>query len=131
MPKEPLSETRMIRASTEQVERWKEAAERAGYWSVSEWIRDSLDEAAGAGGRGEVVGDEKAVCIYVPDRTLDKRPFVVELARYDSPDKLLKMVFEVADRPWCSPPLLRAFLFELARVLAQAEAAEPGKRRKG
>ena len=129
MPKEPLSETRMIRAGVEQVERWKAATEQAGYWSVSEWIRDSLDAAAGVGLQGEVVGDLKAICIYIPNRAEDHKPFMMEMARHDTPEKVLKVIFELTERPWCSPPVLLAFLAELKRVRALLAAESKKKRR--
>ncbi len=131
MPKEPLSETRMIRASEAQVAQWRVAAEREGYWSLSEWIRTKLGVASGSEAEAEIVGDAKAIAIYRPDRQQDRKPALYELARYDSGDKLLELVFEVSKRDWCTPGVLKSFVIELERVLAAREAKGKGKSRKG
>jgi|CXWL01.1.fsa_nt_gi hypothetical protein len=123
MPKESLSETRLIRASSEQTARWKESAERAGYWSMSEWIRDSLDGAAGVPHKAEVVTDEKAIAIYLPDRQLDRRPYVIELARCEAPGRLVEALSDLSQRAWCTPELLRVVITELAKAWKQV--AEP------
>lgn len=51
------------------------------------------------------------------------------MARHDTPEKLLEVIFELTERPWCSPPVLLAFLVELKRVQALLAAESKKKRR--
>ena len=118
----PLAEMRMTRASLGQVEAWNTAAARDGYRSTSEWMRAVLDRASGVDMPIEVVGDEKAIAIYVPNRATDPRPFFVELARYDTPKKLLELILETRERPWCTSPAIKLFLQALRRASEESEA---------
>lgn len=121
----PLVEMRMTRASLGQVEAWNTAAARDGYRSASEWMRAVLDRASGVDMPIEVVGDEKAIAIYVPNRATDPRPFLVELARYDTPKKLLELILETRERSWCTSPAIKLFLQALRRASEESEARPP------
>lgn len=131
MRKQALSETRMIRASEEQVAQWMAAAEREGYWSVSEWIRTKLGVASGTGAEAEIVADAKAIAVYRPNRKEDRKPALFEMSRYETSDQLLELVFEVSKREWCTPPVFKGFVAELERHLAEraAKAKRKGKKR--
>jgi len=130
MRKQALSETRMIRASEEQVAQWTAAAEREGYWSVSEWIRTKLGVASGTGAEAEIVADAKAIAVYRPNRKEDRKPALFEMSRYETSDQLLDLVFEVSKREWCTPPVFKSFVAELERHLAERAAKAKGKGKK-
>ncbi len=130
MRKHALSETRMIRASEEQVAQWMAAAEREGYWSVSEWIRTKLGVASGTGAEAEIVADAKAIAVYRPNRKEDRKPALFEMSRYETSDQLLELVFDVSKREWCTPPVFKSFVEELERHLTERAAKARGKGKK-
>ena len=130
MRKQALSETRMIRASEEQVAQWMAAAEREGYWSVSEWIRTKLGVASGTGAEAEIVADAKAIAVYRPNRKEDRKPALFEMSRYETSDQLLELVFDVSKREWCTPPVFKSFVEELERHLTERAAKARGKGKK-
>lgn len=119
MPSETKSEVFLIRATRDQLDNWREAAVKAGLASsMSEWIRATLDAATGQ--HAEIVADEHAVCLYVPNRATDKHPYVIDLATCAAdPLAFRARLADLAKRPWCRAETLRDTLLALDEAIAQ------------
>lgn len=116
MPRDPLSETWLIRASAAQKTRWEDAAYRAGYRTLSEWIRHRLDDASLGPAAVEVVEGPDGLDVYVPDRQHDATPYAIPLRKLETAAGIGDVLLDLGTKTWCTAPILFAVVRHIDRM---------------